>query len=164
MGAFCECTRLTTVTIPNSVTIIDSEAFYNCNSLSSVTIPSFVTLIGRHTFFGCSSLASVYYGAKKPITGETNLFSDETYEKATLYMTEDGVVLSRTIVPWKKFKNIEAYDFPAGIYNVIADFDEDKPYEVYNLNGVMVGNSLEDATPGIYIVHQGRTVKKIVVK
>lgn len=28
--AFCGCNRLTSVTIPNSVTTIDGEAFYNC--------------------------------------------------------------------------------------------------------------------------------------
>ncbi len=37
-------------------------------------------------------------------------------------------------------------------------------YEVYRLNGVMVGNSIDNLAPGIYIVRQGNVVKKISVK
>ena len=57
--AFRGCTSLTSVSIPNSVTSIDRFAFYNCTSLTSVTIPNRVTSIGSSTFSGCSSLTSV---------------------------------------------------------------------------------------------------------
>ena len=53
------CNSLTSVTIPNSVTSIDSHAFYYCSSLTSVTIPNGVKDIEDYTFFGCSSLSSV---------------------------------------------------------------------------------------------------------
>ncbi|MEE1112944.1 MAG: leucine-rich repeat domain-containing protein [Bacteroidales bacterium] len=58
-GAFAGCESLTSVTIPNSVTEIGSEAFYGCSSLTSVTIPNSVTSIGEGAFGGCSSLTSV---------------------------------------------------------------------------------------------------------
>ena len=57
--AFYNCSRLTSVTIPNSVTSIGGEAFYNCSSLTSVTIGNGVTNIGSHAFYNCSSLTSV---------------------------------------------------------------------------------------------------------
>ncbi|MBO7227567.1 MAG: leucine-rich repeat protein [Bacteroidales bacterium] len=56
---FYGCRGLTSVTIPNSVTSIGNSAFYNCSSLTSVTIPNSVTSIGGHAFFGCSSLTSI---------------------------------------------------------------------------------------------------------
>ena len=57
--AFGSCERLTSVTIPNSVTSIGEGVFSGCNSLTSVTIPNSVTSIGQDAFWGCSSLTSV---------------------------------------------------------------------------------------------------------
>ena len=57
--AFFDCTSLTSVTIPNSVTSIEFNAFRDCKSLTSVTIPNSVTSIGEWAFWGCTSLKSV---------------------------------------------------------------------------------------------------------
>jgi hypothetical protein len=58
-GAFWNCTGLTSVTIPDSVTSIGEAAFENCEGLISVTIPSNVRSIGSEAFCGCSGLTSV---------------------------------------------------------------------------------------------------------
>ena len=57
--AFCYCSSLTSVEIPNSVTSIGDGAFYNCSRLTSVELPNSVTSIGVGAFHGCSSLTSV---------------------------------------------------------------------------------------------------------
>ena len=57
--AFCRCSGLTSVTIPNSVTSIGSYAFCRCSELTSVTIPNSVTDIGKGTFSNCTVLPSV---------------------------------------------------------------------------------------------------------
>ena len=57
--AFINCTGLTSIEIPNSVTTIGKQAFEGCSGLTSVTIPNSVTSIGGETFLGCSSLSSV---------------------------------------------------------------------------------------------------------
>jgi uncharacterized repeat protein (TIGR02543 family) len=44
MGAFIECTGLTSVTIPNSVKVIGTEAFYGCTSLISVTFQGTINI------------------------------------------------------------------------------------------------------------------------
>ena len=57
--AFVDCSSLTSVTIPNSVTSIGYQAFLGCSSLTSITIPNSVTSIGESAFDYCSSLTSV---------------------------------------------------------------------------------------------------------
>ena len=56
------CNSLTSITIPNSVTIIKDSAFCLCNSLTSITIPNSVTFIGNLAFSNCSGLTSVTIG------------------------------------------------------------------------------------------------------
>ena len=57
--AFNNCTWLTSITIPNSVTSIGAEAFNNCSSLEAIEIPDSVTSIGSSAFSYCSSLTSI---------------------------------------------------------------------------------------------------------
>ena len=51
-AAFYNCSSLTSVTIPNSVTSIGDNAFQYCSSLTSITIPYSVTSIGNEAFQG----------------------------------------------------------------------------------------------------------------
>ena len=60
---FKNCSNLTSITIPSSVTSIGSSAFSGCSGLTSVTIPEGVTSIGSYAFLGCSSLSTLYYNA-----------------------------------------------------------------------------------------------------
>ena len=59
---FESCDSLETCTIPNGVTYL-GDAFRFCSGLKSVTIPATVTAIDSGTFYGCDSLTDVYYGS-----------------------------------------------------------------------------------------------------
>ena len=75
--AFCECTSLTSITIPDSVTSISDEIFKGCTSLTSVTIPDCVKSIGSQAFAGCTSLTST------TIPNSVTSISDEIFKGCT---------------------------------------------------------------------------------
>ena len=58
-GAFSGCTSLTSITIPNSVSIITNSAFASCTSLTNITIPNSVTHIFNNAFENCTSLTNI---------------------------------------------------------------------------------------------------------
>lgn len=58
-SAFEECSVLTDVTLPKSLTAIGDSAFEGCVDLSSVVLPEGVTSIADWAFAGCSALSSV---------------------------------------------------------------------------------------------------------
>ena len=57
--AFFGCPNLSSVIIPDSVTIIGNAVFFECRELTNVVIPDSVTWIGDRAFAGCHNLASI---------------------------------------------------------------------------------------------------------
>lgn len=51
--AFYNCSGLTSITIPNTITAIGSYAFYGCGGLTSVDIPNSDITIGAYAFYEC---------------------------------------------------------------------------------------------------------------
>jgi PKD repeat protein len=58
-SAFADCSGLTTVSIPDSVTTIGDSAFSDCSGLTTLSIPNNVTSIGYYAFQGCSGLTTL---------------------------------------------------------------------------------------------------------
>ena len=57
--AFSGCSRLTSLTLPASITRIGDDAFCCCSGLTSLTLPAGITEIGYGAFWGCSGLTSL---------------------------------------------------------------------------------------------------------
>jgi hypothetical protein len=69
-SAFCNCSGLTSVIFPNSVTSI-SAAFYYCQGLTSVTIPGSVTSIEQFAFSICTNLHQAFFQGNAPSVSAT---------------------------------------------------------------------------------------------
>ena len=83
-SAFYDCRGLTNVTIGNSVTSIGSSAFYNCSSLTSVTIGNSVTSIGGSAFYSCSGLTRVIIPGSVTFIGYSAFRGCNSLESITL--------------------------------------------------------------------------------
>ena len=58
-GPFENCINLTSVTLPNTLTTIETGAFYKCSGLTSLSLPNTLTSIGHYVFGKCFGLTSL---------------------------------------------------------------------------------------------------------
>ena len=84
--AFSDCTSLTSITIPNSVTSIGDYAFWYCTSFTNITIPDSVTSIGEGAFSGCTSLTEINVSSEnKNYNSENNVLFNKNKTKLIQY-------------------------------------------------------------------------------
>ena len=57
--AFRDCSRLTSLNLPDGITSIGDKAFYFCRRLTSLNLPDGITSIGRYAFEFCDGLTSL---------------------------------------------------------------------------------------------------------
>ncbi len=84
-GAFQNCSSMKTVTIPDSVVLIDDNSFSGCANLEQVYVGAGVTSVGHCAFEVCPMLRSLYFYGDAPAGG--NYIFSET-DEATIYYNE----------------------------------------------------------------------------
>ena len=60
IGAF-ELNRFEEIVIPKNIKTIEDGGFMDCSDLTTITLPASLTSIGASAFAGCASLKTVYY-------------------------------------------------------------------------------------------------------
>lgn len=155
-----------TVTVPETVTSITDKAFAYC-PVTEIVLPEKLDKLGERVWEGCDDIKTVVCKNTVPVKAPANLFTNKVYDSATLYVPKGCTSVYANTVPWKYFSIIseEEYD---GVDNIISDENNDidfsTPVQVYNLQGVMVSDTVNNLANGIYIVRQGSNVKKIAVR
>ena len=176
--AFNNCTGLTSVAFPESLTKIGEIAFHNCSSLTSIVLPQALTTIKSGTFGYCTGLKSVtlpkslteiedyafmYSTAIETVTCQAttpptamfdyNPFAAETYNQATLYVPKESLNLYKEVNSncWSHFLNIEGLDL-SGIQDV-ESADGEETVTVYNLNGIQVFEGRRDEMRSASLPH-----------
>ena len=106
--AFSDCSALTSVTIPNSVTSIGGHAFSYCKGLTSVTIGNGVESIGSYAFAFCPELIDIYCLAEKAPSTKSDAFEGSYPEDATLHVPAASIDSYKAKTPWSGFGKIVA--------------------------------------------------------
>lgn len=157
--------------------VVEEKAFNNCN-MKLLCIDT--KAIDVRAFANCGALKAVYSLTSIPPASADNAFT--YFDGITLYVPRGAADAYRNNKScWRKFENIVETDFAdidklfkadyidgnAGIESVEIDGNNSdcaKTVEIFNLNGVYVGNSTEDLTPGLYIIRHGNKVSKQIIR
>ena len=90
-GAFYSCSKLTTITLPSTLTTIGNSAFRNCSSLTSFSVPGSVTTIGAQAFDYCDNLADFTFEASNTaITCSATIPCTNLYLGRNITFTDNG--------------------------------------------------------------------------
>jgi hypothetical protein len=90
---------LISITIPDSVTNIECDAFDFCSNLKSITIPDSVTSIGKNAFWGCDSLV---FNVKSETTKKLLMDSGVNENQILLNGQSSTVKTTQVSSQWKQ--------------------------------------------------------------
>ena len=126
-------TPITSIVIPQLVSVIGSKAFEGCASLASVTLGESVNSIGANAFNGCTLLTEVVsHALTPPRLADENCFGADTYATATLYVPASALNAYSTDPHWSLFARIVAFEG-----NVPGDMNGDGEVNIADVNVII---------------------------
>lgn len=160
------CCGFESFRIPDSIREIPRNFMWSCHQLKSLSIPETVERIGCLAFDACYNLNEIRLMNEEPQNVDleyipyAHAFSEETFENATLYVGLGCTEKARNSA-WNSFKNIVEVDF-SGVEEISSDPNDERT-EVYRMDGVRVGDSIDGLPSGLYIVREGGKTSKVMV-
>lgn len=165
--SFCGCTGLTKIIIPNSVTTIGDYVFYGCDQITSVTFGSGLTKIGRLIFYTRSKLKDVTCLAKRPpdfIDHDFGFFYGPGPFSLTLHVLPESVQDYKSTIIWRDFSTILG-DANENGYAFMVD---GICYDVKNGQAIVTNNGHLNCYSGNIVIpaevtHEGKTYPVVAI-
>ena len=107
-NAFFGCTALTAATVPDGVTSIENGTFSYCSALTKVTLGNGVTNIGTRAFSGCTALAEMTVAATEPPVAAANAFENVSRD-ITVYVPAESLDTYKAASVWSEFTNLQPW-------------------------------------------------------
>ena len=169
-AAFKDNNAITSVTIPQGITVIGAQAFDGCKKLNTISIGKTVVTIGSKAFANITSPASAprrtatqslsvkCYAENVPTTA-FDAFEATPISQAALIVEDNSVSAYKSTSPWNQFGTIMGITEATGIYGIRTD--ENASAKIYSLDG----KPLNETQKGVNIIrmNDGRT-KKVMKK
>ncbi len=115
--AFSDCTELTSITLPNSISVIGWGAFAGCSNLKNVTLGTGVSLIAPEAFSGCAALGTIksHNDAAPSIYHASTV--DGVNHTADIFVEASAINTYKSAFVWKDFSNIK------DVHESVVEFD-----------------------------------------
>jgi len=141
---FYGCMGFTEIdTLPASLKTIGEYCFDNCTNVTSIVMPSTVTSIGTYAFFGCCQTSgnTVTCNAATPPTAQSSFFSSSAYSEAILSVPSGKMSAYESATNWSQFKNIFPSTLNTQDVNTRLSLTEVSNGTTINLSNVRVTTS-----------------------
>ncbi len=138
--SFSGCSNITSITIPNNVISIETEAFFGCDNIKNVKMGNTVTNIGMSAFYNCYNLESI------DIPDSVVSIGQQAFEQC---------MGATTLTIGKGLKDLELLAFMTCINLQNIKVDEDNPYFSSDEEGVLFNKDKTELV--LYTVGHQRT-------
>ena len=146
-NAFSGCTKLTSVSIPNTVVTIGSSAFESDTALKNVTIPASVTEIGAKAFKKCTKMTKAVVGKSVKKIGASAFEGDSALKTVSF---KGAMVETIGDAAFKNCKKLSSIVIPKAVKSIGKNaFNGDKKLKKITFKGNNVKKIGKTAFKGV---------------